>query len=165
MDDDLPKTSQTLQAREEGPVFKRLLVPLDGTRRSASIVPLAVQIALGFNCSVRLMSVVDTRSGETGAIVPKSGIGMLVEGEVYQAEEYLKTVVSRFQDHGILTSMEVRVGDPVKEILSASDDFGCDIITMATRSRRNLGRLVFGSVADAVVRESRIPVLLYRVAA
>jgi nucleotide-binding universal stress UspA family protein len=52
----------------------------------------------------------------------------------------------------------------VKEILNASDDFACDIMAMATRSRRNLGRLVFGSVADAVVRDSRVPVLLYRVA-
>jgi nucleotide-binding universal stress UspA family protein len=146
-------------------VFKRLLVPLDGTRRSASIVPLAVQIALGFGCNVRLLSVIDTRSGETGAIVPKGTVGKLMEGEVYQAEEYLRTVVARFEDHGIPTSVEVRVGDPVKEILNAADEFGSDIITMATRSRRNLGRLVFGSVADAVVRESRVPVLLYRVAA
>jgi nucleotide-binding universal stress UspA family protein len=145
-------------------VFKRLLVPLDGTRRSASVVPLAVQIALGFECNVKLLNVIDTRAGETGAIVPKGGVGKLVEGEVYQADEYLRTVAARFEDHGISTSIEVRVGDPVKEILSASDEFGCDIITMATRSRRNLGRLVFGSVADAVVRDSRVPVLLYRVA-
>jgi nucleotide-binding universal stress UspA family protein len=145
-------------------VFKRLLVPLDGTRRSASIVPLAVQIALGFGCSVRLLSVVVTRSGESGAFVPKGGVGMLAEGQACQAEEYLKTVSPRFEEHDIPVSVEVRVGDAVKEILNAADDFGGDIITMATRSRRNLGRLVFGSVADAVVKESHMPVLLYRVA-
>jgi nucleotide-binding universal stress UspA family protein len=151
--------------KRRGLVFKRLLVPLDGTRRSASIVPLAVQIALGFGCNVRLLSVIDTRGGETGAIVPKGGVGKLVEGEVYQADEYLRTIAPRFEDHGISTSVEVRVGDPVKEIMNTADEFGCDIITMATRSRRNLGRLVFGSVADAVVRDARVPVLLYRVAA
>jgi len=146
-------------------VFKRLLVPLDGTRRSASVVPLAVHLAQGFGCNVKLMVVIDTRGGETGAIVPRGGIGALMEGEVYQAEEYLKTLVPRFEEQKIPTSIEVRIGDPVKEILNAADEFACDIITMATRSRRNLGRLVFGSVADAVVRDSRIPVLLYRVAA
>jgi nucleotide-binding universal stress UspA family protein len=164
MDDDLPRTSRDSSHRRKGLVFKRLLVPLDGTRRSASVVPLAVQIALGFDCSVKLLNVIDTRGGETGAIVPKGGVGKLVEGEVYQADEYLRTIASRFEDHGISTSVEVRIGDPVKEIMSASDEFGCDIIAMATRSRRNLGRLVFGSVADAVVRDSRVPVLLYRVA-
>ncbi len=146
-------------------MFKRLLVPLDGTRRSASIVPLAVQIALGFGCTVRVLDVVDTRSGERGAIVPGGSVGKLVEGEVYQAEEYLRTIAPRFEEHNIATSVQVRVGDPVREILNEADEFGCDIIAMATRSRRNLGRLVFGSVADAVVREARIPVLLYRVAA
>lgn len=144
-------------------MFKRLLVPLDGTRRSASIVPLAVQIALGFGCSVKLISVI-TPSGESGAFVPKGGAGVLVEGQTWQAEEYLKTVTPRFEEHDIPVSTEVRIGEAVKEILNAADDFGGDIITMATRSRRNLGRLVFGSVADAVVKESHIPVLLYRVA-
>ena len=51
-------------------MFKRLLVPLDGTRRSASVVPLAVHLAQGFGCNVKLMVVIDTRGGETGAIVP-----------------------------------------------------------------------------------------------
>ena len=145
-------------------MFKRLLVPLDGTRRSASIVPLAAQIAQGFGCDVRLLSVVDAHTGETGAISPKGAVGKLVEGEVYQAEEYLKTITPRFEEHGVSVSAQVRIGDAVKEILNAADEFGCDIITMATRSRRNLGRLVFGSVADVVVKESRVPVLLYRVA-
>jgi nucleotide-binding universal stress UspA family protein len=145
-------------------VFKRLLVPLDGTRRSASVVPLAAQFAQGFHCSVKLLVVIDTRRGETGAVVPRGGAGALVEGELFQAEEYLKTLLPRFEEHGVETSIEVRIGDPVKEILNAADEFGCDVITMATRSRRNLGRLVFGSVADAVVKDSRVPVLLYRVA-
>jgi nucleotide-binding universal stress UspA family protein len=146
-------------------VFKRLLVPVDGTGRSASVVPLAVQIAKGFGCNLRLLKVVDTRNLESGAIIPQRAVGELAAVEVHQADEYLQTIVSRFEDEGIPTSTEVRIGDPVTEILSAADGFGCDVITMATRARRNLGRLVFGSVADAVVKQSQVPVLLYRVAA
>ena len=146
-------------------MFKRLLVPVDGTRRSASIVPLAVQIAMGFGCSVRLLNVVDTRTGERGTLVRGQGSLKLMDADVCRAEECLRAIAPRFEDHGIGTSTDVRVGDPVREILLAADEFGCDIITMATRSRRNLGRLLFGSVADTVVRESRVPVLVYRVAA
>jgi nucleotide-binding universal stress UspA family protein len=146
-------------------VFKRLLVPVDGTRRSASIVPLAVQIAVGFGCSVRLLNVVDTRRGERGTFLRGGSSWKLVDAEVCRAEESLRTIAPRFEDHGIPTSVEVGIGDPVKEILRAADEFGCDMITMATRSRPNLTRLLFGSVADAVVRESRVPVLVYRVAA
>jgi nucleotide-binding universal stress UspA family protein len=146
-------------------MFKRLLVPVDGTRRSASVVPLAVQLAKGFRCEVRIVSIVDTRGFESGAIVPKGAAGKLTEVEVLQADEYVRNAAVRFENHGIDTAVQVRVGDPVKEILTAVDDLGCDIIAMATRCRRNLGRLVFGSVADTVLRESRVPVLLYRVAA
>ena len=109
-----------------------------------------------------LLTEVKTQSGERGARDPRAAVGMLVEAEVYQAEEYLRTVAPRFDDDGISISVEVRVGDPVKEILTSADEFGSDIITMATRSRHNLGRLVFGSVADVVVRDSRVPVLLFR---
>jgi nucleotide-binding universal stress UspA family protein len=114
---------------------------------------------------VRLLNVIDTRNLEAGAIVPPRAARKLAQVEVEQADEYLRTIALRLEGHGISTLREVRVGDPVTEILSAADEFGCDGIAMATRARRNLGRLVFGSVADAVVRESRLPVLLYRVAA
>lgn len=146
-------------------MFKRLLIPVDGTRRSASVVPLAVQLAKGFGCTVKLLNVIDTRKLNGGSIVPTPAARKLAEVEVEQADEYLRTIALRLEGHGISARREVRIGDPVKEILSVADESGCDAITMATRARRNLGRLVFGSVADAVVRESRLPVLLYRVAA
>lgn len=146
-------------------MFKRLLIPVDGTRRSASVVPLAVQLAKGFGCNVSLLNVIDTRKLNGGSIVPTPDARRLAEVEVEQADEYLRTIALRLESHGISARREVRIGDPVKEILSAADESSCDAITMATRARRNLGRLVFGSVADAVVRESRLPVLLYRVAA
>jgi nucleotide-binding universal stress UspA family protein len=56
--------------------------------------------------------------------------------------------------------MEVRFGNPGEEILKAASEYGSDIIAMATRSRRGVARLVFGSVADQVLRESHIPLLL-----
>lgn len=141
------------------------MVPVDGTARSASVVPLAIQLARGFGCKVMLLKVVDTRNVDTGSIIPKRAVGELAEVEVQQADDYLRTIAPQFEDEGISTAIEVRVGDPVSELLNAAEGFGCDVITMATRARRNLGRLAFGSVADSVVRESSVPVLLYRVAA
>lgn len=141
------------------------MVPMDGTPRSASVVPLAIQLARGFGCNVMLLKVVDTRNVDTGSIIPKRAVGELAEVEVQQADDYLRKIAPQFEDEGISTAIEVRVGDPVKELLNAAEGFGCDVITMATRARRNLGRLAFGSVADSVVRESSVPVLLYRVAA
>jgi nucleotide-binding universal stress UspA family protein len=122
-------------------------------------------MALGLGCTVKMLRVVDPQKAERGALFPAGSAGSLVEHEVSRAEQYLDTITARFAEHGISASQQVRVGNPVKEILGAADEFGCDIITIATRSRGKVGKLVLGSVADAVVKEARVPVLLYRVAA
>jgi nucleotide-binding universal stress UspA family protein len=129
------------------------------------VVPLAVEIAKGFGCDVRILNVVNARTFDAGAIMPEGADVRLAVVKMQEADEYLRTIAPRFEAHEIPTSRDVRLGDPAKEILTAADEFGCDVITMATRARRNMGRLAFGSVADVVVRESRLPVLLYRVAA
>jgi nucleotide-binding universal stress UspA family protein len=49
------------------------------------------------------------------------------------------------------------------EIVAAARQTGADLIAMTTHGRSGLGRLLFGSVAEAVLRESRLPVFLMRV--
>jgi len=56
----------------------------------------------------------------------------------------------------------VRRGNPADEIVAAARETGADIIAMSTHGRGGLGRLVFGSVAQAVLRHVDIPVLLMR---
>ena len=56
----------------------------------------------------------------------------------------------------------VRVGNPATEIIATSAEVGADVIVMATHGRRGVARLVLGSVAERVVRESKVPVLTMR---
>ncbi len=56
----------------------------------------------------------------------------------------------------------LRRGDPMREILTAAGDAGADLIAMTTHGRSGLGRLLFGSVAEAVLRRAEIPVFLMR---
>jgi nucleotide-binding universal stress UspA family protein len=53
-------------------------------------------------------------------------------------------------------------GDPAKAILRAADELKVDSVVMATHGRKGLGRLILGSVAERVVRESPRPVLTVR---
>jgi nucleotide-binding universal stress UspA family protein len=53
-------------------------------------------------------------------------------------------------------------GDPASEILRTADEFGADLIVMGTHGRSGLGRLLMGSVAEAVLREAPSPVLIAR---
>jgi len=145
-------------------MYKKMLVPVDGSLRSEVVVLHAAETAKAFGCSIRLLTVVDLdkRNGK----VPQDGnsdeIASLawVESQIEEAENHLRPVAERFEDQGLKPEMEVRFGNPSSEILKAAAEYGTDIIAMATRSRRGVARLMFGSVADQVLRESHVPVLL-----
>ncbi len=57
---------------------------------------------------------------------------------------------------------QIRRGRPAREILNAIADLQVDLVAMATHSRQGVNRMVFGSVAEQVLHESNIPVLLVR---
>lgn len=144
-------------------MYKRMLIPIDGSLRSEVVVPHAVATAKALGCTVRLLTVVDLTktNGNNGHSASDEAASLAwVESEIEQAEGSLRPVAERLQDEGLSAEMEVRFGAPGEEILKAAAEYGTDIIAMATRSRRGLARLMFGSVADYVLRESHVPVLL-----
>jgi nucleotide-binding universal stress UspA family protein len=147
-------------------MYKRMLIPIDGSLRSEVVVPHAVETAKALGCMIRLLTVIDltkkNNNGSTATNATSTEAASLawVESEIEQAETSLRPVAERFEDEGLNTEMEVRFGSPGEEILKAAAEYGSDIIAMATRSRRGVARLMFGSVADYVLRESHSPVLL-----
>jgi nucleotide-binding universal stress UspA family protein len=145
-------------------MYKRMLVPVDGSLRSEVVVPHAAETAKAFGCSIRLLTVVDLdkRNGNASPDNHNDEAASLawVESQIEEAENHLRPVAERFEEHGLKPEMEVRFGNPPAEILKAASEYGTDIIAMATRSRRGAARLMFGSVADQVLRESHVPVLL-----
>ena len=56
----------------------------------------------------------------------------------------------------------LREGDAAEEVLRVADDVGADLIVMGTHGRTGLGRVLMGSVAEAVLRGSRCPVLVVK---
>lgn len=145
-------------------MYKRMLVPVDGSLRSEVVVPHAAETAKAFGCSIRLLTVVDldkndSKIGQDNHNDEAASLAW-VESQIEEAENHLRPVAERFEDLGLKPEMEVRFGSPPSEILKAASEYGTDIIAMATRSRRGVARLMFGSVADQVLRESHVPVLL-----
>ena len=83
-----------------------------------------------------------------------------------QAEKYLDTLTTSLADKGIRVRPELRdgAGPAADAILAAAAALDADLIAMATRGRTGLNRLLFGSVAEAVLREAAVPVVLVRTA-
>lgn len=63
------------------------------------------------------------------------------------------------QAHRVRVETQIMEGDPVDMILRAAEEIVCDVIVMCTHGRTGLGRLLMGSVAEAVIRNAPCPVL------
>jgi nucleotide-binding universal stress UspA family protein len=81
------------------------------------------------------------------------------------AKRYLVEMERRLSKKGLRVRTRVALGRPAEEILAAAKASGADLIAMTTQARSALGRIVFGSVAEAVLHASPVPVLMIRMTA
>jgi len=142
-------------------VYKRVLVPLDGSPLSENVLPFLTEIAGPLDMTIMLLRVLEP--------VPQTlvdgGPGIPVDdlqARRRDAAEYLTPLAAGLRARGIDTTSSVRVGRAEDEILGAARDDGADLIAMSTHGRSGLGRLLFGSVAEQVLRHADVPVFLMR---
>src|SRR5687768_12136866 len=142
-------------------MYKRVLIPLDGSRLAEGILPFILQIALPLDLEVVLVYVVQP-------IMPQAIEGTTyftvydVSARLNEAREYLAPVAADLRRQGVRVTIDTRRGEAVAEIVAAARESGADIIAMTTLGRSGLGRILFGSVAEAVLRQAEIPVLMMR---
>ncbi len=136
---------------------RRILIPLDGSKNAEAAIPEAVEMGRGAPSTFVLLRVAQAR------ILPGADvIGDWVEA-VREAEAYLDTVKRQLVMKGI-GPIETRVwqGAAAPAIIDAAQTHHADLIVMTSHGRSGISRLVFGSVAEAVLRGSRVPILLIR---
>ncbi len=139
-------------------MFHRILVPLDGSRLAEAILPDVVELAAQQGSEVVLL-----RIASAHAVVGVT----LVEAQVQAVEEagkYLAEVEQRLAANGVRVSSVVRYGRAAEEILDHARTSGIDLIAMSTHGRSGIERVLLGSVAERVLRETPVPVILRRAA-
>jgi nucleotide-binding universal stress UspA family protein len=148
-------------------MFKHLLVTLDGSPRAEAVIPHTADLARTMGAEVTLLRIIDTSSadwGERGAIGKAPSISTVQSIYTEQAKSYLDRIAAQLRKDGITTHTVVKAGQPAKQIIAAAHEADADAIAMATHSRRGMSRLMFGSVAEEVLHESSLPILLIRAA-
>ncbi len=142
-------------------MYKRVLIPLDGSPLAEGILPFILEIAGPLDMEIVLLRVVTPIPPtvvESGRRVELED----VEGRLAEARAYLAPLATELATRGLRASVMVMHGEPVAEILTAGRTVEADLIAMTTHGRSGLGRLLFGSVAEAVLRESETPVFLMK---
>jgi nucleotide-binding universal stress UspA family protein len=140
---------------------KRVLVALDGSPSCESVLRFLLEIAGPLDMTVMLLHVLEPVPPQVLDANPKV-IVEDVEARRRDAEEYLAPIAAALRAQGVDTSWAVRRGRPADEILAAAKESSAELIAMATHGRTGLGRLLFGSVAEAVLRHAPVPVFLIR---
>jgi nucleotide-binding universal stress UspA family protein len=128
--------------------FKRILVPLDGSHRSGSILPHVAPLAKATGARLHFTTIVEPRT--------KDDLPADVAARALFREQ------KRLFKQGIQTEISIRYGDPVAEILTLGNIQNADMIALSTHGRTGLERARFGSVAESILRQGRRPLLLLR---
>jgi nucleotide-binding universal stress UspA family protein len=142
-------------------MYKRVVVPLDGSPLAEGMLRFIVDIAGPLDLEVVLLRVIRP---EPPLVVETSRHVVVedVEARMAEAREYLAPLATELSARGVRVRTEARRGEPVQEIVDGAREAGADLIAMTTHGRSGLGRLLFGSVAEAVLRQAEIPVFLMR---
>lgn len=144
-------------------MFQRILVPLDGSPRAESAIPVAARLAQASGGNVILLRVVSPSLDFQASLTLEPRLAQtVIDVELAEAEQYLArlTVSPDLQD--ISTETVVLFGRPAPTILSVASSSHAGVIVLCSHGYTGLRRRVLGSTAEQVVHTASIPILLLR---
>lgn len=151
-------------------MYKKIVVCLDGSELAEQVLPYAAELAVRFSSALVLLRVVSEPvlvtpgiPGVAGVPVVTSRMGRQVENEERSSEAYLESVAGQLlKQHGLQAESVTLLGPAGPTIVEYATANEVELIAIATHGRTGPGRVLFGSVADYVTRQSRLPILLIR---
>jgi len=138
-------------------MFKKILIPLDGSQLAEGILPRVEWLAKIHDAEVTLLRVALAHT------FPGMDPVQHQVNVVREAEEYLAQVEANLKIVGVKVNSVVRYGHDAQEIVDHARDRGFDLIAMSTHGRTGLTQFVLGSVASKVIHAAPVPILLCRV--
>ena len=139
-------------------MYKRILLPLDGSNLAEQAIPHAVAQAKCFQAELILLKVLEFFPKErhlSGDLVSET-----FDLATSLARQYLEWVATQLKPQDISVSVMTAEGRPHVQIIQFAETNQVDLIVISTRGQSGLSRWLMGSVADRVVRGAGIPVLI-----
>lgn len=150
-------------------MFERILVCLDGSKLAEQIMPYAAEEAIRFQGKLVLFQVVQEPitfspgfPGEAPVPIETDAMIERTKEALKGARAYLGKLAAPLRKRGIEVETVAVPGRPGEAILDYANTNSIGLIAIATHGRGGLRRAVFGSVADQVLRQSGLPVLVIR---
>ncbi len=140
-------------------LFKRILCPVDFSEISSSIVPYVKSLAEKYDADVHVLFVARLFKYFENIYVPAVSIRSFEDNLCKGARKRLDEFVQEHLKEMPNVTAEVIPGDPSQEIIKYIENEGIDLVVIGTHGRKGLDHIVFGSVAEHVVKNSPVPVV------
>jgi nucleotide-binding universal stress UspA family protein len=162
------RQATVIKIRKGGKMYKKILVPLDGSKLAESVLSHVESLAMCLpEAEVILISVTERVTGFRAVDDYSQPLGERLVPEAVGKEEraarkYLDGIGKKLEGKGIKVLTEVLMGKPADEITLFATNEGCDLIIMASHGRSGPSRWTHGSVAEKVFRSNCAPILMVR---
>ncbi|MEE8620711.1 MAG: universal stress protein [Syntrophobacteria bacterium] len=139
--------------------IKRILYPIDFSECSYQVLPYVLYVAEKYDAEIYLLYVVDDLRQFAGMHVPHTSISDFIEQAMVESEKMLDKICDEHLQSCPNFQRRLVMGDPRVEIFKMVESEKIDLVIMGSHSRRGLERIIFGSVAEYVVKNASVPVL------
>lgn len=159
-----PDTDDPPEVRE--PVFRRMLVPLDGSQRAEEVLAHAAALGIPESTEYLLLTVVTPRAAvdpfpSLMTMLGRTDLTRRVDEERARAEDYLARVADSFREIGATVSAHILVDErPAPAILEFARERAVDLIVLSTRVSTATERVLVGSIADKIARGATVPIFI-----
>ena len=151
------RAKETPEESDKVGLFSRILVPLDGSERGATVLPYVVELTKKLESQVTLLQVI-----EPGKHVHTiGGLDYIpykdrdIDKVETSAQRYLDEVSSKFAKTKATVRSEVRVGDSAREIIKLATEKGYSLIAMSSHGYSGIEAWVHGSVTGKILQVSK----------
>jgi nucleotide-binding universal stress UspA family protein len=138
-------------------MYKKILVAIDGSHCSDRALEEAIGIAGACSAELEIVHVIDS-----GYELAEVRAGLVKRGQELLAAAQAKAEARNLRCHVVMFDDIVALGDIANQIQQVVEDGHAQLVVIGTHGRRGVTRLLMGSVAEALVRQCKVPVMLVR---
>ncbi len=145
--------------------LKTILCPVDFSGSSLSALAIAVELGVHFKAEVHVLHVLELHqtSASSDGLLNGPSVATLHKKELNDdIRQSMANALEKYSSTNVLLRALIEEGESAPTIVRQSSDICADMIVISTHGRSGLRRLMFGSVAEAVIRTAPCPVLTVR---
>lgn len=142
--------------------IKKILFPTDFSEGAKNAIPYAVDMAKTYGAKLYLLHVIYDIATASGLHIPHTSVDQMYSELQATAQKELERFGLREREGLKDVEYSITRGVPYEEILKFVKDNNINLIVIGTHGRKGLDRVLFGSTAERVVRNSSCPVLTVR---